>query len=410
MSDPRFESLGDEQFQRFCQSLLTYEFPDLQALEVGQPDGGRDAVDRLRTIKEPGKPFYVFQVKFVRTTKALKEPEKWAESVLKEEIPKVERLVERGATKYRLITNAGGSAHLDGGAVDRVNAYLAEALPVPADCWWRADLSVRVAKHPKLRWGYPDLLTPTDILKELVENHLTEDTSRRMNAIQAFLAGQWKGDKEVRFRQVDLQRDLLNLFIDVPVTLPLQSGRRHRPVMRLINSLDPDQHRSVRPESTAVGGADLLFHRGTEDALPRVVVEGAPGQGKSTLAQYLCQIHRMRLLRKTELRRVPKNHKSGPARLPLKIDLRDFAAFLQGGDPYEGEPEWGGLPEAYPRSLEGFLACTVMRFSGGVDFAPSDLLAVLRESYALIVLDGLDEVAEFGDRKSVRRSILVSSA
>lgn len=38
--DPRFENLGPEDFQRFCQSLISYEDPNLQALEVGQPDGG----------------------------------------------------------------------------------------------------------------------------------------------------------------------------------------------------------------------------------------------------------------------------------------------------------------------------------------------------------------------------------
>jgi hypothetical protein len=407
MENPRFENLGDEQFQRFCQSLLTYEFPDLQALEVGQPDGGRDAFDRREFQKQESGSFFVFQVKYVRNSTTLKDPEKWVAGVLKDELPKIHRLAKRGATKYRLITNAGGSAHLDSGGVDKVNAFLAETLPIPADCWWRADLSVRVAKHSELRWGYPDLLTPADILKELIGNHLTEAAARRMAAIQTFLAAQHEADQYVKFKQVDLQNDLLSLFIDVPAALQSMRPRRSRQLLALIQSLDDNPQRSGRAPSA--GAADLLFHRESGSVLPHVVVEGAPGQGKSTLAQYLCQIHRMRLLRKNgELRKVAERHRNGPARLPFKIDLRHFASFLQGHDPYEGEPEWGGLPQNVHRSLEGFLACAVTRYSGGVEFSHADLLAVLQESHVLLVLDGLDEVAEFRDRQAVVEAIKVA--
>jgi hypothetical protein len=38
-----YESLLDEQFQQFCQALLTKEFASLQCMPVGMPDGGRDA-------------------------------------------------------------------------------------------------------------------------------------------------------------------------------------------------------------------------------------------------------------------------------------------------------------------------------------------------------------------------------
>jgi hypothetical protein len=333
----------------------------------------------------------------------------WLEAILKPELPKIERLARRGVKSYRLITNVPGSAHLDTGAVDRVNTYLAESLPIPADCWWRNDLEIRLAKYPELRWAYPDLLTPTDILRELVGRENSEESQRRTNAIQAFLSAQYKDDRYVRFRQVELEHDLLNAFIDVPGRLRPSPSHNStaRALGNLIMRLMPQEMREElrAPRQAAAGAASLLTHY-EATRFPHVVVEGAPGQGKSTLAQYICQLHRMRLLRRTaDLRRVPKAMVSGPIRLPFKIDLRDFAAFLRGDDPFEDDPGWAGILEAQPRSVEGFLAGTIRRHSGGAAFNVSDLQDVLSSSHALIVFDGLDEVGDLSDRRLVVEAI-----
>ena len=69
-----------------------------------------------------------------------------------------------------------------------------------------------------------------------------------------------------------------------------------------------------------------------------MVIEGAPGQGKSTIAQYVCQVHRMKLLEKKEsLRFLPKNHLSSPMRIPFKVELRDFALWLSKKNPFSAD-------------------------------------------------------------------------
>lgn len=407
MEEPRFESLGPERFQAFCQSLLSYEEPDLQALPVGQPDGGRDAFRGYTPTRVQFSSPVVFQVKFVRKAMPLADPVQWLEGVLKTELPKIERLARRGTNLYRLITNAPGSAHLDTGAVDKVNAYLAKHLPIPAECWWRNDLAIRLAKYPELRWAYPDLLTPTDILRELIGRERSEDSQRRTNAIQAFLSAQYKDDRYVRFRQVELQHDLLNAFIDVPTRLRTRGGQTAAVLANLIMRLAPPELRQTAhtTRDAAAGAAEVLTHPAA-NRFPHVVIEGAPGQGKSTLAQYICQLHRMRLLRRTtDLRRVPKDHISGPLRLPFKIDLRDLAAFLRGDDPFEDDPAWSGILDDQPRTVEGFLTGTVRRYSGGAAFDVSDLQMILSESHALFVFDGLDEVGDLSDRRMVVEAI-----
>src|SRR6478672_10139473 len=98
--DPRFENLGPESFQRFCQSLISYEDPDVQALEVGQPDGGRDAFSREMALIEVEAEYRVYQVKFVRSPRPLKDPKKWVAQIIGPELKKIKQLADRGASSY----------------------------------------------------------------------------------------------------------------------------------------------------------------------------------------------------------------------------------------------------------------------------------------------------------------------
>ena len=107
-----------------------------------------------------------------------------------------------------------------------------------------------------------------------------------------------------------------------------------------------------------------------------------------------------------ELQRVPKSHASGPARVPLKVDLRDLAAWFKGGPVPFGpdSPTFDG-----PRTLETFLAAQIAVHSGGASFTVDDLHAVARISAILIVLDGLDEVADIESRSQVVTEVDVAT-
>jgi hypothetical protein len=111
-------------------------------------------------------------------------------------------------------------------------------------------------------------------------------------------------------------------------------------------------------------------------------------------------VNRLRLLKRADdLEKVPQGLRSGPLRLPFRVDLRDFAAWLHGANPFgEETAPRAGLSR---RSLESFLAAQVESFSGGAQFGVSDLHAVARVSSLLIALDGLDEVAVIEERERV---------
>ena len=133
---------------------------------------------------------------------------------------------------------------------------------------------------------------------------------------------------------------------------------------------------------------------------PFIVLEGSPGQGKSTISQYVCQIHRMRIIGESaSASRLPSSHISSPVKLPFKVELRDFALWLRKINPFVSRAD--EEIEGWQPSLESFLSAQVRHFSGGVEFIVADLHAVVRHSAVFLALDGLDEVADLGLRKKV---------
>ena len=348
---------------------------------------------------------------------------------------KVKKLVEKGAKEFFLITNVPGTAHLDVGSIDRMNQLLESELGIPSRCWWRDDLNRKLDDAWNLKWSYPELMTGPDLIRSLIESGLSEDKERRASAIKAFVLEQFNIDQVVKFKQVDLQNRLLDLFIDVPA-LPPQNTETGKKVFKyhqmyeyishtLINEGGTtfDEHPSAyfNERNRVVGAATLLLHSLIQKETPWIVLEGAPGQGKSTITQYLCQIHRMRLLGTEEVKRhlpeaykeseglgvIPQHHLNSHVCLPFRIDLRDLASWLSGHNPFSSESKLS--QSSSHKSLEEFLALQVNHYSGGLDFSAADLVAIFKRNPILLVFDGLDEVADIEKRHEVVNTILIGS-
>src|SRR5690348_9538327 len=179
-----------------------------------------------------------------------------------------------------------------------------------------------------------------------------------MNALRAFLAEQYTEDTEVKFKQVELHTRLLDLFIDLPFRLSIRTNKIDLPseinIPARVFFEDPKLATITNDHEDGLEGtATLLLSEFADKHLSQVVVEGAPGQGKSTLAQYLCQVHRIRLLDKNvDLLKLPEADRHFSRRIPFKVDLRDLASWVTGTDPFVAAATTN--PEA--RSLESFLA------------------------------------------------------
>ena len=133
---------------------------------------------------------------------------------------------------------------------------------------------------------------------------------------------------------MELQNDLLGLFVDIPVSISKSHGKGGRSLreaellhslwMRL-NQIDDGLDPSRAWAEIAGDGepvtrleyptSDLLLDFEFQERMPLTVLEGAPGQGKSTITQYVCQVHRMRLL-DLQPERLPERHRACPCGCP----------------------------------------------------------------------------------------------
>lgn len=413
-----YERLGPDRFQTLVSSLLVAEYKGFQVYPVGQADGGRDG-----TVND-GQSQIAFQVKFKRELRKGDNYFTWLSSAIRAELPKISALAAQGASKYIIVTNVPGTAMADAGTMDRVQRFLDENVPIPAQCLWRADLDSRLNGHYDLKWHFSELMATPDVLRDLINEGLGEGRERRESALTAYMKEQYRRDAQVKFKQAELQAtDLLNLFVDVPahVEFITRAERRFavRPeLMRILRDVSKQdsakpsdgeitarrEHHSYslvtwdratgdsrRAMTRPLPAASILLHPDAINEFGRTVVEGAPGQGKSTLAQYLCQVHRMRILgRDADLDRIPKQHAISSSRVPFKVDLRDLSLWLDGID-HRRKPTLEKHQQT--ATLETFLAHEVQTRSGGQEFDASDLYAVAKRLPLLIVLDGFDEVA-----------------
>jgi hypothetical protein len=405
--DYDLENLGPERFQQIAQALLVAEFPGVTCFPVAQPDGGRDAIRVVRSDRQSQS--IVYQVKFSRNPDGITNIPEWLVGQTEKERSKIKRLVDRGAVDYVLITNVRGSSHLDVGSIDRTLAELNTQLNIPVHCWWRDDINRRLDGHWDIKLRYPEILTGQDFLRLAMQLKPDHATEQRLNAIRSFLAEQYDEDVNVKFKQVELHNDLFSLFIDLPFRVVIRdasdfslsemgfSVRMHaEETGRTVTITNAYQ------ESDVAGTATLLLTNTPH--LSQVVVEGAPGQGKSTLAQYICQVHRIRFLNKeADLHKIPLRDFQSSLHLPFKVDLRDFASWLAGTDPFAAATESANVVE--PKSLESFLARLVRHHSGGIAFSVNDLHEVSKLTPPLIALDGLDEVADIKHRTEVINAI-----
>ncbi|NHC47657.1 NACHT domain-containing protein [Motilibacter aurantiacus] len=237
------------------------------------------------------------------------------------------------------------------------------------------------------------------------------------------LAAHYVRDNEVRFRQVELTGVTVeSLFVDVPVV-----GRPGTEVEAFLRDINPrprpplKRNGATRPPPIEVrtepfglgkaGAAQALLHPNWAGS---AVLVGGPGQGKTTLLQFLCQFYRARILARDEYSPIAADLSpvTEVARLPIKVELTDYAAWRREllGHPAGVHPKVPRRPESSQpnASLESFMAIMLAQASGR-DFSVRQLSVLVTTRAVLLAFDGLDEVADADERDEIADEIRATS-
>lgn len=401
------------------------------------PDGGREATfDGPVAFPNPAAPwdgYGVIQAKFRQRPLGGGKDADWVIDALKAELDKFidpERKLRR-PEYYLFATNVVLTPAVGTGGKDRVATLFEDYQDRLAlkewHVWDHDQLGALLDTQDAIRTAYAAWITAGDVLAHLLAK-LQPRTQDFRTIMVNFLQKELLAEQYVNLGQAGHSPEgpipLARVFIDLPVgerdTGPLDYGARPRTpeardqatgIAELLEMggqrLDPGeiQQENRRPRSLEETIRDP-FGVHSLHVLGHVVLIGGPGQGKSTLTQFLCQLHRVALLEDiAKARLLPEaddacrliRGQCGSAsltlpampRFPARVELSRFAAALGAGE---------------VASLFDWLLALVRRHTAR-DLCADDLRDWLATWPWLLVLDGLDEVPASANRQEVIHAV-----
>ncbi len=219
--------------------------------------------------------------------------------------------------------------------------------------------------------------------------------------LRTAMSVQFSKDNDVRFRQVELTGiSVESLFVDVPA-----SSHSGSPADHLIQEINPHQQGGGKARQS--GAAQALLHPAWTDS---AVIVGGPGQGKTTLLQFLCQYHRARCLEREEYSPIAAG--LAPVtrvdRTPLKIELTEYAAWRRELQ-RDAKQNAASSQQDSDLALLRYIAETVAS-DAGRPFTPEDLALALATRPMIIALDGLDEIARTSERSTIAEEVRITNS
>jgi hypothetical protein len=439
-----FKNFSPQAFERLVQTLGVSVLGPGTVVFGSGPDGGREATFTgevpFPSSTDRWNGYIVIQAKCREVPRQNFEDANWlCEQLQKEFDAFLSRKRRKLPDYYLIVTNVRLSAVADVGGKDKVQKQLekfAAAANLKSFAVWSADeLSALLENAPEIRRAYSAWLTPSDVLSDLVQSLERPNLSR---LLPLALARDIRNERDVRLRDAGQEADKSVFLDEVFIDLPLRLGQRT--TNRELTYLDSAESRTrtnpltslrtIHEQEIQAGIVGTLIELsknkfdppsmsdfavtqmpGERSPLPnRIVLLGGPGQGKSTLGQFIAQFFRAKTLGSHEpsrvnpqtlevvervLRRAEQEGLSAeaPCRFPIRVNLPSFADALK-----------RAADAGAHLSLLGYITSALVR-EIDVELTGDDLRAWLGHCPSFIVLDGLDEVPPTANRTEVVRAI-----
>ena len=386
------DALGADEFERLCQSLVQQIIgPGAKVYGMGK-DGSREATFQGKALypsnEEQWDGNWIFQAKFhdahqIGPTKARKH----LVGDIDDELSKITEKYKYACDNFILMTNVSLTPVFQKGTKDRIDT---EIVPKYRHAikhihvWGAEEICRFLDANPDMRQSYVHFLVSGDIIARLLGLIEREETDLD-ELVKLYCQGCFDHEQyaalddagDVDDERVALQRVFIDLDVKPP-SLPNDPQVLERP---------PKWLKQAAEEEDRTSALSYLL----DDSVQGAILIGGPGEGKSTLGQYLAQIYRAYLLsRLNELKEDTEAFQQSTPFIPFKILLREYAQWISSQNNSDG--------------LFHYLAIQVSRESGR-DAKPDDIQKIIKSNHVILILDGLDEVPEKGLRTRVLDNI-----
>ena len=439
MTDYDLSQLSSRSFEQLLQALAAKVLGPGVGIFGDGPDGGREATFHGKVpypfVDDSWDGYGVLQVKFRQRSGNVTQDGDWAVTQLKSEIKKYFDVDNnlRKPDYFIYATNVVLTPVKGQGSRDRLEAVLEDfkdRLPLKGyDIWDYDKIRVFLDDNQEIRRAYTVWLTPGDVLSEILEQ-LAPKTPNFQTTLHNFLQKELLSDEFVNLEQaghdVDERISLAQVFVDLPVVdephreeaINVDDGTDYRfedhvrdsPDRGFIKDMLSVSSERLDPQSLASNTNEQRPRdRHSSPMRGRFVLIGGPGQGKTTVGQFICQIFRASIISRrpqvllsVETKRalsLISNHcqeedidLSLVPRFPFRIVLNEFASALSSDS----------LPQI--NSVLSFIAHSIYKRTDRT-VSIDDLKDWFAHYPGVIIFDGLDEVPSSSNRNQVLEAI-----
>jgi len=383
------DALGDQEFEHLCQSLVQQVIgPGTKVYGMGS-DGSREATFQGKapypSKEEQWEGNWIFQAKFHDVQQI--GPKVARSSLLAElddELSKITEKYKHPCDNFIFMTNVSLTPVFQKGIKDKIDneiipKYLYKIKHIHV--WGAEEICRFLDSYPNIRQTYTHLLVSGDIIACLLGLIEREETNLD-EIVKLYCQGCFTHEQyaaiddagDVEDERVALQR----VFVDLDTKPPKLSQEPQ--VLEEV----PEWLKQAAQNDDRTSALSYLL----DDSILGLVLIGGPGEGKSTLGQYLAQIHRARLIeRLNELGENKKMFEKCIPRIPFRILLKEYAQWISSQNNSDG--------------LFHYLAFHVSQKSER-DTNLEHIHKITKSNPILLILDGLDEVPE----KRLRTKVL----